>query len=120
MSCEIRKIKQIIPPSGDWFAVYFAGPNGELRAERLVCWALVEDKNGDARVVGMNREARISTPVNNFADNDQISLSEDNLNFAGYAGGGGDISELSYGMTDWFVKKRAAAETTKMKETELI
>lgn len=57
MKAERRRILQIIPAEG-WWAGYtgFADPDTGTTREgftRLVCWALVENENGENEVLGM-------------------------------------------------------------------
>lgn len=73
-----RTILQIIPASG-WFAIYKNREDNATMRFPLVCWALVQEIDGDGAyrfVVGMDGEQDVV-----FCDNAS--------NFIGYENGGG-------------------------------
>ena len=64
-----KSILQIIPAQG-WYAVHKLDGDSEQR-NPLVCWALVEDEDGDRFVTGLDGA-------------DYVDFCDDNSNFARY------------------------------------
>lgn len=90
----MRGVKQIIA-ANDWKAVFYAGSSGEIRIQQLAAWALTENAEGEQRIVGINKDNGASDATNNLGKEDKMVLSEDNINFLGYAHSNEDITELS-------------------------
>jgi len=49
----MSKIIQIIPANENWYAGYRDADNKVTSFAQVVCWALVEDDDGDTGIVGM-------------------------------------------------------------------
>ena len=70
MAIENCKILQILPP-GEWMAVYTDDDDKPPMKLPLVCWALIEFKNGEQSVVGMD-------------GGDYVDFAENSNNFYAY------------------------------------
>jgi len=67
---EDVRILSIVQADG-WFAVFSAGPDQE-RSEfrsRLLCWALVERRNGERSIVGIDTDQRGTVEIAGYANN---------------------------------------------------
>lgn len=66
---EDVRILSIIPADG-WYAVFKAGSNegSEFRSP-ILCWALVEARDGARRVVGLDTDQRGTVEIAAYADN---------------------------------------------------
>ncbi len=94
----MEKIIQIIPADG-WSAVYAEKKEDGIYLPffmPLACWALIEEKDGERRVVGLDGP-------------DYIDSAEDSCNFLGYA-------SPSEGLEGWFEDARKHGQRQKAKE----
>jgi hypothetical protein len=67
---EAVRILSIVPADG-WYAVFRAGPDqkGTEFKSRLLCWALVEARDGERSVVGLDADQRGTVEIAAYANN---------------------------------------------------
>ena len=57
-----------ISPAGDWWAVYGTS-EGEEFSSPLVCWALVEGRDGKRQVAGIDADPKGTVEIAAYANN---------------------------------------------------